>query len=295
MSGLDDVINRDSTAQKVNREIQFSFTEGPANDGEGNLYFVDNTTRLIYKHDMTAKTFCVWAFNTQLANGSIFYKNGPLVSCRAEGRDIVVWRDDGTVDRVIVAEYNGQRLNEPNDLVISKTGWIYFTDPLFQPSDEKVLNMGVYALSPEGVLELICDDIKGPNGIILTPDENTLIIDGTFQPELIAYDVTSNGSVINRRVYGMVQQPDEVLRKNRSEDWYGCDGMAIDEEGHLIVTTGIGLQVFNDQGEYLGVIDVPEKPCNAAFGGPDNTTLYITAQTSLYTIDWQVPGINFQQ
>lgn len=278
---------------KLNTEIEYGFTEGPANDSKGNLYFVDTRNSLIIKHNMAEKTFETWATDTKVANGSMFYKDGPLVSCRAEGRDVVVWKEDGTVDRVLASEYRGTQLNAPNDLVIAKNGWIYFTDPNFQK--QGVMPVSVYSLSPEGELTRICEDIKVPNGIILTPDERTLIINGTFQPEIIAYDVHEDGSVSNRRVYCRVEEPDREKFARRAPDWYGCDGMAMDTAGNLYVTTGAGVQVFDSEGQLIGIIPVPEKPCNAAFGGPENKTLYITAQHSLYSIPCKIPGVIFQQ
>ena len=272
----------------------FGFTEGPANDGAGCILFCDLKANRIHRFDTRTEAFSVWAEDTQGSNGACFRSGGPMVSCRGGACDVVEWTSDGRVARVLASGYEGKPFNGPNDLVIARNGWIYFTDPDF----DQLLHHpdAVYSLSPSGQVHRIDDQIHRPNGLLLTPDEFTLIIDGTRQRELIALDVQPNGSVINRRIYGSVRDPNrEAYTGYPSENWFGCDGMAIDEQHHLYVTCGAGVEVFDARGESIGVIVTPEKPCNVCFAAPDRSTLYITAQTSLYSIPVLVPGIVFQQ
>lgn len=278
---------------RVNRD-PFVFTEGPTNDRRGNIFFVDYKQHWIVRHDTMSGDCAVWARDTGGSNGACFLFDGRLVSCRGTACDVVIWSSAGTVAETITSSFEGRPYNGPNDLAISRNGWIYFTDPNFDARNHQP--EAVYAVSPAGSVQRIDDGISRPNGIILTPDEETLIINGTTQRELIAHDVHADGSVSNRRVFTAVRDPNRKAYPGYPpENWFGCDGMAIDQDGNLFVTCGAGVEVFNRQGQSLGVIVTPEKPTNACFGGPGNRTLFITAQTSLYSIRCSVPGIIFQQ
>jgi gluconolactonase len=130
---------------------------------------------------------------------------------------------------------------------------------------------------------------------VLTPDETMLIVNGTLQRELIAYDVAPDGSVSNRRVFAEVSDPDRRSYPGYPEHWFGCDGMAMDVEGNVYVTCGAGLQVFDVHGRIVSTITIPEKPTNVCFAGPDRRTLFVTAQTSLYRLESRIAGVVFQQ
>lgn len=287
------LVERGQLPVRLNDE-DFFFTEGPTNDWHGNIFFCDLKQNWIVRYDSIAHKFETWATETGGSNGACFLQSGKLVSCRGTALDVVRWKDDGTVDQVLASSYDGKPFNGPNDLAISRTGWIYFTDPNFDLRDNQP--EGVYALSPSGDLTRIDEGIWRPNGIILTPDEKTLIINGTKQRELIAYDVADDGSVSGRRVFAQVRDPNRNAYPGYPPaDWFGCDGMAIDVEGNLYVTCGAGVEVFNSLGKTLGTITIPEKPTNACFGGPDGRTLFVTAQKSLYSVRCTLPGIVFQQ
>ena len=289
---LDSVLQGDGRIHRINCQ-PYGSTEGPANDGRGNIYFIDYTRNWIVRYDVAADTCETWARETQGSNGAVFLRSGRLVSCRGRAADVVVWKEDGTVDEVLASEFEGKRFNAPNDLVASKTGWIYFTDPDFGGVNR--MPEAVYALSPDGKLTCIDWVITRPNGIILTPDERVLLINGTTQREIIAYDVAANGTTTNRRLFTSICDPDREAYPGYPEKWFGCDGMAIDRQGRLYVTCGAGVEVFDAEGHSLGAIRIPQKPTNACFGGPDNRTLFVTAQTSVYCVECQVPGIVFQQ
>lgn len=280
------------TIVKVNIQ-PYRFTEGPAYDRERFVYFVDYKDNLIVRYDLHADAFEVWATETEGANGAAFTRDGHLVSCRGGARDVVVWTPSGTVERVLASAYEGRRFNAPNDLVIGRTGWIYFTDPDFDRHDS--MPDAVYAMSPPGVLQRIDAGIARPNGIVLTPDETMLIVNGTLQRELMAYDVAPDGSVSNRRVFAEVSNPDRRSYPGYPERWFGCDGMAMDVEGNVYVTCGAGLQVFDVQGRLVSTVTIPEKPTNVCFAGPDRRTLFVTAQTSLYRLESRIAGVVFQQ
>jgi gluconolactonase len=277
---------------RVNRE-DFGFTEGPTNDRQGNIFFVDLKQNWIVRYDTSSRECETWARDTEGSNGACFLLDGRLVSCRGVACDVVIWASNGTVAKVIASAFDGRPFNGPNDLAINRSGWIYFTDPNFDQRNHHPES--VYAVSPCGEVTRIDDGITRPNGIILTPDEKTLIINGTTQRELIAYDIDVDGSVSNRQVFAEVRDPNRKTYPGYPEKWFGCDGMAIDVEGNLFVTCGAGVEVFNAKGQSIGVITTPEKPTNACFGGTGNRTLFITAQKSLYAVRCKVPGTIFQQ
>jgi gluconolactonase len=282
------LVDPNESPRKVNQQ-SYVFTEGPSYDGKRKVYFVDNEQSWIITYDIPTNTLRTWATGTQGANGTAFLPSGELISCRSLARDVVLWGLDGTVKEVLAAEYEGVRFNAPNDLVVSRTGWIYFTDPDFE--DCHSVPESVYSLSPQGVVRRIDEGIARPNGIVLTPDERVLIINGTTQRELIAYDVAGNGQVSNRRSFALVRDPDRQAYPGYPDKWFGCDGMAVDIAGHLYVTTGAGIQIFDHRGGFVGIIKVQQKPTNLCFGGKENRTLFITAQSSLYCMECKIPGV----
>lgn len=286
------VVENGSVPIRLNRE-DYVFTEGPANDRHGNIFFVDYKQNQIIRYHSASGECKPWAHSTRGSNGACFLQDGRLVSCRGEACDVVVWASDGAVAQVLASEFDGRPFNGPNDLVISRSGWIYFTDPNFDQRNHQPES--VYAISPSGSITRIEDGISRPNGIILTPDEKTLIVNGTTQRQLIAHDLHEDGSVGNRRIFAEIRDPNRQAYPNYPEKWFGCDGMAVDQAGNLFVTCGAGVEVFNSCGQSLGIILTPEKPTNACFGGHDNRTLFITAQKSLYSVYCKVPGIIFQQ
>jgi gluconolactonase len=291
-ASIQTLVDPNESPRTINQQ-PYVFTEGPSYDGEGKIYFVDNEQSLIISYDLQTNTLSTWATETQGANGTAFLTSGELVSCRGVARDVVLWGPNGKAKQVLALEYEGRRFNAPNDLVISRTGWIYFTDPDFEQCHS--MPESVYSISPQGVVRRIDEGIARPNGIVLTPDERVLIINGTTQRELIAHDVGTDGRVSNRRTFALVRDPDRQTYSSYPEQWFGCDGMAVDIEGHLYVTTGAGIQVFDHRGNFVGIIKVQQKPTNVCFGGMENRTLFITAQSSLYCMQCKIPGIVFQQ
>jgi len=183
-----------------------------------------------------------------------------------------------TKARSLVAEaVGGKKFNSPNDLTVSSTGHIYFTDPDYQlgrrPKETGVT--GVYWVKPDGSVTVVDDKLDKPNGISLSPDERTL------------YVASADGSVW---AYGIDTDKPKNRRKFAEVD--GPDGMAVDCAGNLYVTShGPGkLEVFAPSGKKLATIDVAPKTTNAAFGGPERKTLYITAGTGVYAVQTAVPG-----
>lgn len=264
----------------------FQFTEGPATDREGNLYFSDIPANKIFHVDPTGK-LSVFLEPSNHTNGLMLNAAGDLYACEMDGR--IVRIDTKTKKVTAVApEYNGKRFNAPNDLVLDKAGGVYFTDPHFRaPMPLPQEKRSVYYAAADGKVTRIVEDLPAPNGVILSPDEKTLYVIPSLSAEMRAYPVEAPGKLGEGKVFCTLAQPEGA--KNPG----GGDGLTIDEKGNLYITSALGLQVFSSAGKALGVIKFPEQPSNATFGGPDNDTLYVTARTSVYTCKVAVKGHRF--
>jgi gluconolactonase len=260
----------------------FKFVEGPAVDGQGNVYFTDIPDEKIYKID-TAGKLSVFREKSNHANGLMVNAKGEIVACEMDGR-IVAIRPDGQKLRVLADKHAGNRFNAPNDLVLDKAGGVYFTDPSFRaPKPLPQGKTGVYYVSADGKVTRLIDNLPNPNGVILSPDEKTLYVIPSGQADMMAYPVESPGKIGTGRVFC-------TLKQAKGKKGGGGDGLTVDSKGNLYITSGLGLQVFSPKGEHLGNIAFPEQPANVTFGGPDLQTLYVTARTSVYTVGSAAKG-----
>jgi gluconolactonase len=265
----------------------FQFTEGPAADMQGNLYFSDVAANKIYKMNKDGEIF-VFLEPSGHANGLMFESKDKLIACQMDGQ-LVSINPETKKTTVLTDKYNGIRYNAPNDLVVDKTGGVYFTDPLFrapQPLPQK--KQAVYYRNSEGEVTLLLDNLKAPNGIILSTDEKTLYVIPSMQKDMWAYPVTSPGKLEEGKVFCELTQAE-------GKDNSGGDGVSIDSKGNLYIASGLGIQVFNVKGKLLGIIKFPEQPANVTFGGPEMKTLYVTARTSLYSAKMEIMGHSFSK
>lgn len=267
----------------------FEFTEGPVAVGE-ELYFTDIPKARIYKVDGDGN-LSVFLEDSGHANG-LFYHRGrnEIVACQMDGRIAAISLDDKTV-RPIAEQYGGNRFNAPNDLVIDRAGGVYFTDPHFRAPDPWPQGVrAVYYVDPDGNVTRLIDDVKVPNGVILSPDEKTLYVVPSQSSEVMAFPVESPGKLGEGRVFCSLRQP-----KGKANT--GGDGLAVDEKGNLYITSQLGIQIFAPDGKLLGILrtpeEIPEQPANCTFGGKDNKTLYFTARKSLYACPMEVSGHRF--
>lgn len=263
----------------------FQFTEGPAADAAGNVCFTDIPPSKILRVD-TEGRLSVFREQSNHTNGLMFTGSGELIGCEMEGR-VVAMDAAGKVTRVIAAEFEGRRFNAPNDLVVDRAGGVYFTDPHFrapQPLPQGVT--AVYYAAADGRVSRLVSDLSAPNGVILSPDEQTLYVVPSLQAEMMAYPVLGPGRLGPGRVFCTLAQPE-------GQSGRGGDGLTVDVRGNLYITSALGLQVFSPEGAALGIIRLPEQPANVTFGGPDRKTLYVTARTSLYTVPMEVAGHAF--
>jgi gluconolactonase len=270
------------TGKIVKLHTGFKFTEGPAADREGNVYFSDIPNERIHKVDLKG-ALSVFREKSEKSNGLMVNAKGEIVACQMNGQ-VVAYSPDGKDVRVLADKFDGKRFNAPNDLVLDKAGGIYFTDPSFAAPDP--LPQGktcVYYIAADGKVSRLIDDLKQPNGILLSPDEKTLYVIPTGPAEMMAYPVETPGKIGAGKVFCKLQGAD-------GKPGTGGDGGAIDVKGNVYITSNTGVQVFDPAGKYLGVIAFPEQPANVKFGGADMKTLFVTARTSLYTVPMDVAG-----
>jgi len=276
-AGIDDLVESDSLERIA---TGFSFTEGPLWHPDGYLLFSNVPGNKIYKWmpDGTVETF---RSPSGFSNGLTFDRQGRLIACEHRNRRISCTELDGTIV-TLAGEYDGKRLNSPNDAVVKSDGSIYFTDPPWGlisgyggPGTQELSFQGVYRLSPDGkTLDLLEDSLSRPNGLAFSPDEKVLYVTATSRNAVYAYDVQFNGLLTNRRVFA-----------NASG---GPDGMKVDIRGNLYVSLSSGVRVYNSVGMHLGDIRTPASVQNCAFGGYDNRTLFITAGGSVYKVQMKV-------
>lgn len=257
----------------------FTFTEGPAADPEGNVYFTDIPASKIYKVSLDG-TLTTFLRRSRRANGLMFDRSGRLIACQG-GAGRVVAIDIKTKNISVVADtYRGKPFNAPNDLVIDKAGGVYFTDPSFGPTmiqDREA----VYYVAPGGEVTRLIDDQPRPNGVRLSPDEKTLYVLLSGRPALMAYPVQKPGTLGKGKELGTLAS--------------GGDGMTVDTGGNLYLTqpARLSIVVMSPEGKTLGEITFPEPPASAGFGGKDMRTLYVTAKKSLYTVKMEATGHRF--
>ncbi len=251
----------------------FEFTEGPAADAQGNIFFSDIPNNHIHKWPLDGK-LSTFRENSGGANGLYFDKNGNLLACEGGGRRLVSIDPKGNVT-ALADKYDGKKFNSLNDLWIDPKGGVYFTDPRYGGRDGMEQDgEHVYYLSPDRKkLVRVINDMVRPNGVIGTPDGKTLYVADHGAGKIFVYKVNEDGSLSDKKLFA----PE------------GSDGMTIDSGGNVYLTTKV-VAVYNKDGEKIESISVPEQPANVTFGGKDNQTLFITARTSLYSVRMRVKG-----
>jgi gluconolactonase len=236
-------------------------------------------------------------------NGLYPYRNGNLIVCDMMGHRVVEMTTGGRVVKVLADKYDGRPIDGPNDVVTDAKGGFYFTDPQFTMEPEKFQpGRAVYYVSPEGKIIRLTEpnEFAMPNGILLSPDGKTLYINNCYDDEswypvksekdnfVWAYDVNADGSVSNGRKFAKLHLTGNVLdRKGRSS---GADGMAIDKAGNLYVATFYGVQIFDNKGRFIGMINLPSFPVSLCFGEADMKTLYIVSYSKVFRIRTNMEG-----
>lgn len=259
----------------------FRFTEGPAPNSEGNVYFTDQPNNTIVKWTYSTGELSLFMENAGRSNGMFFDHKGNLITCADMDNELWSVSLEGEVE-VLVDNYKGKRLNGPNDLWIGPDGGIYFTDPLYKREywerDPEMQQDGehVYYLGPSRTqIFRVDEDLVKPNGIIGTPDGKKLYIADIGDDKTYVYDIITDGTLSNRKLFCDM----------------GSDGMTIDNNGNVYLT-GNGVTVFNEKGEKIAHIPVDKKwTANICFGGPERDMLFITAMDAVFGLKMNVRGV----
>ena len=261
----------------------FEFTEGPASDAAGNVYFTDQPNDRIMK----------WSVDDELttymqpcgrSNGLCFDREGHLWACADEKNQL--WRiSPGKDVSVLVEAYEEKLLNGPNDVWVRPDGGAYFTDPFYKRNYwERSETMeqpcqGVYYLAPDRkTLTLVLDDLEQPNGIIGTPDGKKLYVTDIKAGKTYAYTMAAEGRLTEKVLFCEM----------------GSDGMTLDDEGNVYLT-GKGVFVFDKSGKQIDHIVIDEPwPSNVCFSGRAMNDLFITASKAIYRLRTRVKGVGSQ-
>ncbi|WP_404304661.1 SMP-30/gluconolactonase/LRE family protein [Neorhodopirellula lusitana] len=265
-----------------NIQTGFQFTEGPTMAEDGSLYFTDIPNTRIHRISPEGQ-LSVFTDQSNRANGLWALPGGQLLACEMEG-SLVRYDLKSGAREVLAHQYNGTRFNACNDLVVDQQGGIYFTDPLYnapKPLPQKI--QAVYYRSPDGVVTRLTDHIKAPNGIGLSLDEKQLYVIPSQQAEMLVYDISEPGKLANHRTFCVLKQPEGKTDT-------GGDGMTMDRQENLYITTHLGVQIYSPQGQHLGTVTFPEQPANVTFMGADRKMLVVTARTSLYKVPMPIAG-----
>jgi gluconolactonase len=258
---------------------EFEFTEGPAADRNGNVFFTDQPNDRIVRYG-TDGAFTDWLKPAGRSNGTYFDHDGNLLTCADEKNQLWSIAPDKKVT-VLVENFEGKRLNGPNDLWIAPRGDVYFTDPLYKRDywkrDPAAQQPGeyVYLLQRKtGTVRPVERELKKPNGLIGTPDGKKLYVADIGAKKTYAYEIGEDGSLTGKTLFCDL----------------GSDGMTLDSEGNVYLT-GKGVTVFNAQGQQIDHIDIPEPwTANVTFGGKEGNILFITASKAVYIVPMRVSG-----
>ncbi len=280
-ASLSDITAPGAVLEKISGN--FGFTEGPATDTHGDVYFTDQTYDRIHKWHAADNSVTLFLSPCGRSNGMCFDAHGSLWACADEKN--ALWRigPDGKT-LAVIAEYNGKRLCGPNDVWVRPDGGLYLTDPFYlrsywQHGHKEQDTEGVYYLPPGGkALVRVISDFVQPNGLVGTPDGKTLYVADIGAGRTYSYAINPDGTLTDKRLFCSL----------------GSDGMTLDSAGNVYLT-GHGVTVFDKLGTQILHVPIPEDwTGNLCFGGKDRKTLFITASHSVYKLAMRVHGVGSQ-
>jgi len=250
------------------------FTEGPAVDPEGNVYFSDIPNNRIHKLEHASGKVSTFKEDTGGANGLMFGPDGRLYACQ-NGRQRIVAYDSSGKESVIT-EGAGS-----NDLAVNAKGEIYFTEPSAKR---------VWFVNSKGEKRIVHEGINFPNGVRLSPDHSLLLVADMASRWVWSFQVQPDGSLNYGLAFHRLEMEDEVAPGQMRS---GADGLTVDNEGFLYVATRLGVQISDPAGRTSAVLVRPadKTPSNAVFAGPALDTLYVTAGDQVFRRHMKRQGV----
>lgn len=260
---------------------EFSFTEGPIADSNGDVYFTDQPNDRIVKYSFADGEFTDWLKPAGRSNGLYFLPPNRLIACADADNELWEINLDDKSHKIIAKDNFGGRFNGPNDCWANANGAIYFTDPLYKRPywTQKISDdspRGVYRRSPDGKLKKVAEGFKQPNGIIGDAERQTLYVADIGGKKIYQFRIREDGGLTDRKLF--------------CES--GSDGMTIDENRNIYLTGSEGVTVYNPAGKLIETIKVRRGwTANVTFAGPQSDYLFITAGNSVFTIKMSVRGL----
>ena len=267
----------------------FKFTEGPVWHAKKScLYFSDIPADTLYCYQPSAG---VTEFRkpSHFSNGLSINASGELVICEHRGR--AVSRQSGNNFTVVVSHFKGKKLNSPNDIIVSRDGSIYFSDPIYGlqeglggPAEQELEIQGVYRVGPgEKEAELLFDDFERPNGLAFNHDDSMLLVIDTVKQHIRQFEKKADGSFTDKGVFA------ELLGEGPGRP----DGMKLDIDDNVFCTGPGGIWVFSSAGGLLGkiILSDKDKTANLAWGDDDRKSLYITSSGNLFRLRCKTTGM----
>ena len=260
----------------------YQFTEGPAVDAQGVVFFTDQPNDRILKVDLEGK-ITEYMKPAGRSNGMFFAPDGKLIACADEKNEMWEIAADKS-HRVLFGKFEERKLNGPNDVWIDSNSTMYFTDPYYQRKwwEHKTRpqnKQSVYRVDRDGAnVTLVDDSLVQPNGIVGDWERRLLFVADIGDSKTYQYTIANDGTLVDRKLFCSS----------------GSDGMTIDDQGNLYLTGKKGVTVFNKDGKEIQIISVPENwTANVCIGGKDRRTLFITASDSLYSIRIKNRGLSY--
>jgi gluconolactonase len=271
------------------------WAEGPVWFGDMRcLIWSDVPGDCMYRWDEETGAVSPFRKPSNMGNGNTRDRQGRLITCEHLGRRVTRTEYDGTIT-VVCDNYEGKRLNSPNDVVVKSDGSIWFTDPRFGilanyegAVAEPELPMNVYRVDgASGAVTIVAEGINAPNGLAFSPDEKKIyIVESRSEPRrILEFNLTEDGLIIGNGKVLIDSGP------NGSPD-----GFRVDTDGNLWCGWGMspeldGVRVFTPQGEPIGHITLPERCANVCFGGKKRNRLFMAAAHSLYSLYVNTQGV----
>ena len=252
----------------------YQFAEGPAADREGNLFFADSSAAIIYKLDHATKKITVFADHTYLTGGMMVGPDGLLYAAQAGENRIAAYSPDGKY-KIIASDIS------VDDLVVAGDNSIWFTDPA---------GGRIWYVSPDRVtVKPVAENLR-PDGIILAHREGTVVVTDSEKPHLWAFRAELDGSLTaGAPVFAPLRLPFETATP-------GSGGMTVDTQDRVFVASTLGIQIFDTEDRFSGVIDTPVRgtgPSNVTFAGPNFEYLYVTTPHALNRLRTATTGVPY--